>query len=121
MYPIPTLHTKRPLGLRRSYVLIFTLGMVLGDPWGSRASVHFFEIKIGSELALVGRSGDAWRRVLADQRSGDAASSTGPERGRQLCMQPLAGRAFPERTRGAGQHVTRRACSRGGQYSCWQR
>ena len=76
MYPIPTLHTKRPLGLRRSYVLIFTLGMVLGDPWGSRASyVHFFEIKIGSELALVGRSGDASRWALGPQRSGDAASS----------------------------------------------
>ena len=89
MHPIPTLHTKRPLGLRRSYVLIFTLGMVLGDPWGSRASVHFFEIKIGSELALVGRSGDAWRRVLADQRSGDAPLASGPERGRDLCMQPL--------------------------------
>ena len=55
-------------------MLILTLGMVLGDPRGPRASyVHFFEIKIGSELALVGRSGDAWRRVLADQRSGDAA------------------------------------------------
>ena len=50
--------------------------MVLGDPQVPRASdVRFFEIKIGSELALVGHSDDAWRRVLADQRSGDAASS----------------------------------------------
>ena len=51
--------------------------------------VHFCEIKIGSELALVGHSDDASRRALGPQRSGDAASSIRPERGRQLCMQPL--------------------------------
>ena len=90
MYPIPTLHTKRPLGLRRSYVLIFTLGMVLGDPRApARRTFISARFTIGSELALVGHSDDAWRRVLADQRSGDAASSIRPGRGRQLCMQPL--------------------------------
>ena len=57
-------------------MLILTLGMVLGDPRGPRASyVHFLEIKIGSELALVGHSDDVSRRVLRPQRSGDAASS----------------------------------------------
>ena len=66
-------------------MLILTLGMVLGDPRGPHASyVHFCEIEIGSELALVGHSGDAWRRVLADQRSGDAALASGPERGAAL-------------------------------------
>ena len=66
-------------------MLILTLGMVLGDPRGPRAPyVHFCEIKIGSELALVGHSDDAWRRVLADQRSGDAASSIRP--GRQAAL-----------------------------------
>ena len=91
MYPIPTLHTKRPLGLRRSYVLILTLGMVLGDPRGPRAPyVPFCAIKIGSELAFVGHSDYASRRALGPQRSGDAASSIrARERGRQLCMQPL--------------------------------
>ena len=50
--------------------------MVLGDPRDPRAPyVHFCEIEIGSELALVGHSDDASRRALADQRSGDAASS----------------------------------------------
>ena len=64
MHPIPTLHTKRPLGLRRSYVLILTLGMVLGDPRAPRALyVHFCEIEIGSELALVRR------RIKAGSRS----------------------------------------------------
>ena len=50
--------------------------MVLGDPQDPRAPyVHFFETKIGSELALVGHSDDASRRALGPQRSGDAASS----------------------------------------------
>ena len=96
MYPIPTLHTKRPLGLRRSYgycMLFLTWG--IGDPRGPRAPyVHFLEIKIGSELALVGHSDDASRRALGPQRSGDAASSIRPERGRQLCMQPLCRRSI---------------------------
>ena len=61
--------------------------MVLGDPRGPRASyVHFLEIKIGSELALVGHSGDASRRALGPQRSGDAASSI-RARERQAALQ----------------------------------
>ena len=57
-------------------MLILTLGMVLGDIRSPCASyVHFCEIKIGSELALAGRSGDASRRALGPPRSGDAASS----------------------------------------------
>ena len=61
--------------------------MVLGDPRGPRASyVNFLEIKIGSELALVGHSDDVSRRVLSPQRSGDAASSIrARERGSSAC------------------------------------
>ena len=55
--------------------------MVLGDPRApARRTFISARFTIGSELALVGHSDDAWRRVLADQRSGDAASSIRPER-----------------------------------------
>jgi len=91
MYPIPTL-SRNHSGHARSYgycVLFLTRGMVLGDPRDPRAPyVRFCEIRIGSELAFVGHSGDASRRPLGPQRSGDAASSI-RARGRQLCMQPL--------------------------------
>ena len=50
--------------------------MVLGDPRApARRTFISARFTIGSELALVGHSDDAWRRALGPQRSGDAASS----------------------------------------------